>query len=504
MSKIIEEFWPAPLKGLDWRQSFSSGPSDTASVLDSVVVTEHHIERAQSASVFAAFGGALQLTVHNYNGSPIYAVNNLLGVGAAMLPNTAITNTQVYSTTFATGAGTFFIGCNGTDIPKTYNGAAWANLAVTGPTLTNIFQAIGYRRRLYLLDKTALGFWYLNPDAIAGAATFYSVGSLVRNGGAAVALAVMSRDGGAGPDDLLILYTSQGEIVVFSGNDPAASTWTPLGVYRIGEPASLSQPNPDIMTNMGGDVLAHTIRGVMPVSEILKGLPPSYHMSVSAPIDIGLFYTQTNLAQYFIKYVTNIGIFLSMGNNADGELFFRSDKANAWSRLWSPNQIVGTNVNTYKGMWNLAQIGISAIGGFMGGSSRIMLAGQVSERWVIRHMPRRMKSIRDFRVCEYRPIITADQNTFYAIQPGIAYNLSDVFVPNLMLKPQNQWVNAGTIPATNPATTNASMVSRGWMTPNSDSGFCATLQLAGDPTTNWPNVKYFGTDVRIEELGING
>lgn len=214
----------------------------------------------------------------------VYNVTSAGAVGASLAARTAGRGRSV---NFSTSAGQFLYYFNGVDTPLLYDGAVWTSItgasspAVTGPATTTLVDAAAYRRRLYLLATGKLSFYYLPVDSVGGAATEFRIGSLCSRGGWAMGHATWTVDGGSGQDDLYVIATSEGEIVVFSGGDPASSTdWAVRGVFHIGRPVSR-----DCFVKLGGDLLYLSEAGIFPLSKALLSSSINRARTLTANID---------------------------------------------------------------------------------------------------------------------------------------------------------------------------------------------------------------------------
>src|SRR5262249_19875632 len=84
-------------------------------------------------------------------------------------------------------------------------------------------------------------------------------------GGALLAMASWSRDGGQGPDDYLVMITAKGEAVVYAGTDPSsASTSALVGVFKLPEPIGAR-----CFLQIGSDLGVLTSQGIVPFSGVL-------------------------------------------------------------------------------------------------------------------------------------------------------------------------------------------------------------------------------------------
>jgi hypothetical protein len=67
-------------------------------------------------------------------------------------------------------------------------------------------------------------------------------------------------------DDAAVFITSEGEVAVYSGTDPAsASTWSLIGVFRMGKPLGRR-----CMIKAGSDLIVMTQDGFVPLSRVLS------------------------------------------------------------------------------------------------------------------------------------------------------------------------------------------------------------------------------------------
>lgn len=170
-------------------------------------------------------------------GTNIYEVSSAGAVGAAAV--SSLTSAVWQYTMMANSAGSYLTIVNGVDAPRQYNGSAWSTPSITGSGLTaaDLINISVHKRRMWFVESGTLYGWYLAADGISGSATKFDFGPLCKLGGTLTALGTWSRDGGDGPDDLFVAVTSEGEVLVYSGTDPAsASTWALVGVFRIAKP----------------------------------------------------------------------------------------------------------------------------------------------------------------------------------------------------------------------------------------------------------------------------
>lgn len=267
---------PPPVGGLDTLNSIADMPPENAVVMDNffpeaeeVTLRPDHTSHATGMSgavetiiPYSALSGTDKVFAAN-NGD-IYDVTSAGAIGAAVV--TGLTNDRWQQTAIGTAGGQFIHICNGADTPRLYDGSSWSNAAYTGPTLANVIWTQLHQRRVWLGEIDKLSAWYLGTNAITGAATEFSFAGVARKGGYIMAMGTWTRDGGAGPDDVAVFLTSEGEAIVYAGTNPAdATTWGLEGVFQIGRPIGRR-----CIIKAGADLIMLTEDGAVPASLILS------------------------------------------------------------------------------------------------------------------------------------------------------------------------------------------------------------------------------------------
>lgn len=184
---------------------------------------------------------------------------------------------------FETAGGSFLRGVNGKDTPFVYDGTTWGTSpAITGVVPEDLSFVWSFKNRLFFIQKESLNAWYLPVDSIGGAAVKFPLGGEFSLGGSLVFGASWSRDAGDGMNAMCAFFSSEGEVAVYQGSDPgSATTWSQVGVYRIGKPLG-----PKAFIPAGGDLVIATTIGFVPLSQAVQrdyaALSPA---AVSSPIE---------------------------------------------------------------------------------------------------------------------------------------------------------------------------------------------------------------------------
>lgn len=224
---------------------------------------------AQVESLMSYAGGATD-KFFAASGTAFYDVTTAGAVGAAVV--TGLTNARWEYSNITTAGGNFLYAANGVDKPRLYDGTTWTTIdgssspAITGVTTTTLHCPLLFKNRMWFIQANTLKAWYLPTNAVGGAAASLDLSAVARKGGYLVAMGAWTLDAGYGADDNLVFITSQGEIIVYRGTDPAsASTWAQQGIWLSGAPISRR-----CMLKYGGDILILTYDGLLPLSEALQ------------------------------------------------------------------------------------------------------------------------------------------------------------------------------------------------------------------------------------------
>lgn len=267
---------PAPVRGLNFKDSLASMRPTDALVLDNLVCRPSYLEvRKGWQNQVTGFGSNVQTLVSYIAsdgtkklfaaaGSGIYDVTSAGALGAASV--TGLTSAYWSSTVIGNVGGNTLLMVNGTDTGQSYNGTTWSSWGITGIASTSLDHVMVWKRRVWAVEKNSFRAWYLATDAVTGAATSFDFKTIFQRGGKLVALLNWTVDGGTGVDDLLVAVTSEGEVALYQGTDPAsAANFSLRGVYFIGKPVGRR-----FWTKFGGDLLILTVGGLVALSRFLQ------------------------------------------------------------------------------------------------------------------------------------------------------------------------------------------------------------------------------------------
>lgn len=308
---------PAPIGGWNVRDPLPNMEPTFAPILDNVFCLPSEIQVRKGYSKWATFDGVCK-TIVDYDAASgnellIACVETdtdcrLLDIDAGGSSPTALvtglTSAEFKHCHFATSGGYFSYYVNNADDAILYDGTTWHTVttsstpyAITGVSDTIFMDVISHKRRLWFVQDNSLKAWYLPTDSIAGEAKAFDFAPIFSKGGHIVKIDTWSLDAGTGLDDYFVVFTTEGEVAVYSGTDPAsASTWTLTGVFYIGTPTGAVGHT----CKYGGDLLILNKDGIAQMSKSLMSSRVNTWLQLTDKI-------QPQIAQDTSAYAANQG-----------------------------------------------------------------------------------------------------------------------------------------------------------------------------------------------------
>lgn len=273
----VEPLQP-PVGGWDAVSSLAKMPPDRAIVLDNWFPTPADVRVRNGSQLFATGMGSsnaveslLLYTPQTAIGKKMFAAANgslwdVSTQGAATVTTvTGMSNNRWQYINFATASGHYLFAANGANDVRQYDGSSWSTPSYTGFTSADIIHLNVHKERIWLIPVNSMKVYYLAAGAISGAGTAFLLGEIFNKGGYVVAMATWTVDGGRGSDDLAVFISSEGQVAVYNGTDPAsADTWALVGTYDLGPPIGRR-----CFTKVGGDLALINIDGVLPLTKAL-------------------------------------------------------------------------------------------------------------------------------------------------------------------------------------------------------------------------------------------
>lgn len=295
--------FPAPVRGLVLNENLAATGAASARVLDNWFPTTQGIRVRGGAFKHATIGDAIEKMWTYESGvtekffaataTDVYDVTAPADVDVAPTADISSLNSGYFSTQqFGTAGGDYLMICNehSSDYPHLFDGSSWAEvtqvstIAITGVDPRLLSQVWSYASRLFFIEENTLDAWYLPTDSIGGAANQFSLAGIMKLGGHLVFGGVWSLGAGDGLSNKCVFVSSNGEVAVYTGSNPAsASTWTLENLYLIGKPLGKN-----CTMRAGGDLLIATEQGLVPLSAAIRQGQDYAALSmaaISAPIE---------------------------------------------------------------------------------------------------------------------------------------------------------------------------------------------------------------------------
>lgn len=352
---------PAPIAGWNARDPLAAMKPEDAIYLDNWWPTPTAVElRAGSTNWATGITGTVETLASystpggteklfgavNTTNYPIYNVTSSGAVGAAeTLPYTP-TSARWQHVNITTAAGSYLYMMNGVDKPLLYDNTTWTAIdgasspAITGVTTTKLINPWMHKNRLWMLETGTLKAWYLPVDSVGGAAASLDVSAVCQRGGFLMAGGTWTIDAGDGVDDYLVMITSEGEVVVYRGTDPASiATWSIVGRWEIGSPIGRR-----CFHKFAGDLLVICQDGVMPMSKALQSSRVNPRVALTDRIQYAMSQAATQYNSNFgwelcLYPVENMLLLNVPTSSTTSEQYAMNTISGAWCRFqgWNAN-----------------------------------------------------------------------------------------------------------------------------------------------------------------------
>ncbi|TXH58982.1 MAG: hypothetical protein E6Q97_00805 [Desulfurellales bacterium] len=264
---------PAPLGGWNARDPLDLMPETDAIVLDNLIPDTSTLRLRKGYRVHASGMGssAVQSLLEYVDAA---GTRRLLAGANGNIYNASTSSPSSLGSGYGSnkwqgvnfrdaGATSKMILVNGADTPKQYDGTSLTDATYTGITTpANLIAVTSHKSRLYFIEKDTDLIWYGDTLASTGALTSFPVGSLLRRGGYPMTISTWSKETGAGADDLFVITSSEGEILVYAGDDPS-SNWALT--QRLAMPIPLGRR---ARGSLGAESVILTEQGLVPLSSV--------------------------------------------------------------------------------------------------------------------------------------------------------------------------------------------------------------------------------------------
>ncbi len=276
-NKSVSYTLPAPIKGLNVRDNPADMdvgyavvmdnyiPSDTKVVLRSGYV--EYVGLPEKVYTLAEYKNGDNDVFLAISGGSLYNISSAKNV--YQYAHEALNNGRCITRQYKNYL--YFV--SGNDVPKVYyidddgteHFSDW-EFSADNLEPSRIVNVNVSKQRLWFIEKGTMKVWYPETAGnIAGALNYFDFSSVARFGGELVAVANWTQDGGEGIDDLTVFITSQGEALVYAGqNINNADDWTLKGSFKISRPIGYN-----CILDYQGDIVVISEDGYIPLSGAL-------------------------------------------------------------------------------------------------------------------------------------------------------------------------------------------------------------------------------------------
>lgn len=241
------------------------------------------------------------------------------------------------SADFTDGAGNVHtIMANGTDTPQDFT-SSLANVGYTLTGFNSLDCPLSFKNRLYFIS----GDWqiaYSGVQSISGSLTAFDMGSYFKKGGKLLSIANWTQDAGNGADDLFVLISTEGEVLIYSGTSPEASDWSMVGSFAIPKPVGKR-----CWTQLGADLIIITQQGYFPLSSVLSDLRAN-RVALNQKID-GITKDRDFSKRWEIHYRPSTNWLIVNAPATSGRYSYEQHICNLNTNAWC--RFVGMNANSW-------------------------------------------------------------------------------------------------------------------------------------------------------------
>ena len=267
----------SPIGGLNVRDSLDTMNSYDAIVMDNYIPTETKVALRKGYRSYAA----LKTKIYTLIEFKKTAYNRLFACGGGKVWDisskhsikevaSAFNNSQWQYVQFRNR----LIMVNGYDKPQTFyindeGKDYWGDIAFNADNLqlSKLVNVCVSKQRLFFVEKGTFNAWYTQGvGEVQGSLIKFDMSSVFCKGGELITIASWTQDAGKGVDDLTAFITSEGEVAIYSGSEPAnADDWHLRGVYQLSRPIGYRCILP-----YQGDIVIISEDGYIPMSKALS------------------------------------------------------------------------------------------------------------------------------------------------------------------------------------------------------------------------------------------
>ncbi|QDP49790.1 MAG: hypothetical protein Unbinned6284contig1004_59 [Prokaryotic dsDNA virus sp.] len=259
---------PSAQGGLNLRDSLDNMPAIDCLQMDNVIPDVSEDRVRSGFNKVSDFGANRLIRFENNvlaaDNSKVSLINTSTGADT-LLKDGFFSSDWKYTAFQTAGGNPLIILANGVDTVQQYDGATLEDSTYTGTDLTNLESPLTFKNRTYFVKRDSLSFFYSGVQSISGDLKEFSVRGFARKGGSILTIESWSQDAGEGLTNLFAVFTTEGEVLIYGGDDPEADNWALKGVFEISKPIGKR-----CCLNYGSDVIVITEQGYLPLASVLS------------------------------------------------------------------------------------------------------------------------------------------------------------------------------------------------------------------------------------------
>lgn len=333
-----------PTGGLNTRDDYANMPSNQAIVLDNLIPEQTFLRSRGGYTVEKVTGsfGTRHLERRALsNGTYIFAAGaNLYNVTTDTMLETGTNGEPIQS--LEIHSGRLIFARNGNHVPAQTDGATVTPLTLslfqpdgTTPsthTPESLFYGANHKGRMwYVVEDSQMLFFCDTAGGFHGNIREYDVSSLLKRGGSVAAIFSHSLETGSGLDDLFCVLSTEGELLIYSGDDPVLATnWQLVQHLHLPPPRTTNKNSAyKNVQQVPGDTLIFTTQGLLHLEAARGGALPTDNAHLGGVIQSALSFGDRKRDKHGIDYLPEKGwIIVNLHNQ-------NSDQYGTWQYVYN-------------------------------------------------------------------------------------------------------------------------------------------------------------------------
>lgn len=522
-------FLPAPTGGINLRDPVLLKPENDAERLDNMVCEPGYVRNRGAETSFCDTGSGKVRTLQGLkleSGSEVFlAIStdqnfyNITTGTASDISATYDATAQFTDAMFQTCVYRHRIfGCNGVDRPFVWTGSGDIALAAwTGPAsnATKLVSVQPYKSRLYFCEVANASIWYTTlVDAVTGALTEVPLDSLLHLGGTPVFCGSTSNRVGNTAEELLAIYTTEGEVLVYQGSYPGDGNWRIVGRYRIAKPFPQEDTAGSVayrcFVYIDNKLYLITRGGLVGIHELLGGVDFNDPFQLEsgkvkqAFIDDAAIGGGNDLTRAGAMHHSNKNyVVITLNGDANSDILVMNTTTKAWSR-WTYVFAQCWGIFNNKLYYGTGDTGVSAAGKVYEIDVRFGTSAYDYYYWMVQHSSSFLGNPKSSKLVSLmQPLLSAQKTSGAESTSDVSYGIE--LEGDLTMKSEETDTVATMPNSFDYQVTSSAAKFNNPVKPLVGAGKSVSLRLEDIPTAysnlTVQEIKYFGSWLQVEDTG---